>query len=147
MSIFTYCEANLLSVTLTRFDSDTIICAAVTTLAIFAGLVFVAYQNRHKQYSLPTYMLQLIVADLVISLIMMFFFSFDSVVIAMVQAGISIGYILIDLYMIMNNKQNMITIDDHVYASMIIYADLIRLFIKILQIIEKLSNKKDKKRN
>ena len=92
-------------------------------------------------------MLQLIVADLVISLIMMFFFSFDSVVIAMVQAGISIGYILIDLYMIMNNKQNMITIDDHVYASMIIYADLIRLFIKILQIIEKLSNKKDKKRN
>ena len=144
LSFFTFFESNILSGVLTNFDNDTIICAALVTACIFSALIFIAHYNKHKQYSLPRYLFQLMIADIIIGLVCMFFFSFDSVLISIVQAVISSCYLMIDLHLVMNNKNERLSLDDHVFASLMIYTDLIRLFIKILEILDKL-NKKEKK--
>ena len=144
MGIFTLCESNILTPFLLNFDLDMIVSAASMTLLIFFILVAVAYKNRNKEYSIGRYMLQLIVAELVLGLLMTFFFRVDSILVSFIQSILTVGYILVDLHLVMNNKTKMLTIDDHVYASMMIYADLIRLFIKILEIMEKLNGKKKK---
>ena len=125
---------------------DVIICAGLTTTAIFTAMIFFSHYNRNKEYSLSRYIFQLMIADMVIGLVCMFFFSIDNVLICLAQAAISSAYLLIDLHLIMNNKNQMLTLDDHVFASIMIYTDLIRLFIKILKILEKI-NRKEKKKN
>lgn len=91
--------------------------------------------------------MQIIMADMFIGLILCFFFRIDNVLISIAQAIITGFYLVIDLHLIMNNKNQLLTLDDHVYASILVYTDLIRLFIKILEILESFSNKKDKKKS
>ena len=126
---------------------ELIVCAALITAVVFASIVAFAYKNRSKEYSLPRYLLQILVADMLVGLISCFFFRFDSVLIAIAQVIITGFYLVIDLHMIMNNKNELLTLDDHVYASMMVYTDLIRLFMKILEILDKLSKDKDKKKD
>ena len=55
-----------------------------------------------------------------------------------------------DVQLICGGKRGEISIDEYVVGSLMIYLDIIRIFLKILQILEKLSSddkkkKKDKK--
>jgi FtsH-binding integral membrane protein len=135
----------MLTSILSDIDTNIILCAGLTTGLIFATMTIIAYKNRHRQYSLSRYLFQIMIADFIIGIIMMIFFRIDSVLIALVQAVISGFYLMIDLHLIMNNKNELMTLDDHVFASLMIYTDLIRLFIKIVEILNKLSkNDKDK---
>ena len=146
LALFTFFESNILTGVLSNFDSELILCAAVVTGCIFSAMIFVAHYNKHKQYSFSRYLFQLMIAEIIIGFVFMFFFSFDSVLISVIQALISSCYLLIDLHLVMNNKNQMLTLDDHVLASLMIYTDLIRLFIKILEIMDKLNKKDEKKK-
>lgn len=125
-------------------DSSIIISSAILTLSIFSVCVYVTYKNRNNSYQISQYILKLIVAEMVLGIALGFIFGFQNILLSIVQSIFTVGYILIDLHMLMNNKDKHLTIDDHVFAAMMIYTDIIRLFIKLAEILNSKDKKKDK---
>jgi FtsH-binding integral membrane protein len=68
---------------------------------------------------------------------------FISNAMAFVIAAIYCGYILVDTQLILGGKNKQLSLDNHILGSVILYVDIIGLFLKILQL---LGEKKDKKR-
>ena len=46
-------------------------------------------------------------------------------------------YLLIDIQLVMGGKRNNLTLDNYAMGAMMIYVDIISLFIKILRILGK----------
>lgn len=46
-------------------------------------------------------------------------------------------YLLIDIQLVMGGKRNNLTMDNYVMGAMLIYCDIIRLFLNILRILGK----------
>lgn len=115
------------------------------TLSIFAACLYISHKNRNKEYQISKFLLGIIMAEMISSIVLGFIFGFHNTFLALIQSALTVGYILIDLHMLMNNKDKHLTIDDHVYAAMMIYTDLIRLFIKIVELLNDDKKKKDKK--
>ncbi len=46
-------------------------------------------------------------------------------------------YLLIDIQLVMGGKRNKLSLDNYAMGAMIIYADIIRLFLNILRILGK----------
>lgn len=135
-----------LSVVLQGFESNIIVCAAALTLVTFLSLYYIAYSTKDNEYNLGNYIFKLMIAETVLSLVFFFFFPARSVLLSVVQCMIVAGYILIDLHLIMNNKNKLIQLDDHIFVSINLYMDIIRLFLKILEILEALNSDKKKKK-
>lgn len=72
--------------------------------------------------------------------IFLFRISFLSNLIAFVIAIIYMGYILIDTQLILGGKNKELSLDNHILGSLILYIDIIVLFLRILQL---LGSKKD----
>lgn len=51
---------------------------------------------------------------------------------ALVIAGIYSVYILIDTQLVLGGKNKELTLDNYVLGAMILYVDIIQLFLKIL---------------
>jgi FtsH-binding integral membrane protein len=56
---------------------------------------------------------------------------------AFIFSAIYSVYILIDTQLILGGKNKELTMDDYILGSVILYTDIISLFIKILQILGK----------
>jgi FtsH-binding integral membrane protein len=54
---------------------------------------------------------------------------------ALVIAGIYSVYILIDTQLVLGGKNKELTLDNYVLGAMILYVDIIQLFLKILQLL------------
>lgn len=46
-------------------------------------------------------------------------------------------YLLIDIQLVMGGKRNNLTMDNYVMGAIIIYVDIVRLFVNILRILGK----------
>lgn len=62
---------------------------------------------------------------------------------AFIVGGIYCGYILVDTQLIMGGKNKELSLDNYILGSVILYVDIIGLFLKLLQL---LGDKKEKKR-
>lgn len=54
---------------------------------------------------------------------------------AFVVSAIYCGYILIDTQLILGGKNKELTLDNHILGSVILYVDIIGLFLKLLQLL------------
>lgn len=144
LGAFTFFESNLVFSVIRFMDPSIIISSAILTFSIFAICVYVTHKNRNNSYQISSYILKLVVAELVLGIVVGFIFGFQNVFLSIIQSLFTVAYILIDLHMLMNNKDKNLTIDDHVFAAMMIYTDLIRLFIKLAEILNSNDKKKDK---
>ena len=68
--------------------------------------------------------------------------SFLVSVMAFVIGVIYCVYILIDTQLILGGKNKELTLDNYVMGAMILYVDIIGLFLKILQLLGEKKNKK-----
>lgn len=78
-------------------------------------------------------------AVLSVSLINLFFIRSSLIVtgIAILMSVVYSIYILVDTHLIMGGKNKELSLDDYVLGSIILYVDIISLFLKILQILGK----------
>lgn len=60
---------------------------------------------------------------------------FVSNLLAFVVACIYCGYILIDTQLVMGGKNKELSLDNYVMGAMILYVDIIGLFLKLLQLL------------
>jgi len=66
--------------------------------------------------------------------------------ISMICALLTGIYLIYDIKMIMGNEARKIGIDDYMMAALMIYVDIIRIFLEILKIVNALQEKDKKKK-
>jgi len=66
--------------------------------------------------------------------------------ISMICALLTGIYLIYDIKMIMGNEARKIGIDDYMMAALMIYVDIIRIFLEILKIVNSLQEKDKKKK-
>lgn len=96
------------------------------------------FSKRYKENNLGL-LYSISWAVLSVSLINMFFIRSSLIVmgIAILMSVVYSIYILVDTHMIMGGKNKELSLDDYVLGSIILYVDIISLFLKILQILGK----------
>ena len=128
------------------YDPHIVGIACMITAVIFFILTGYAMTTKYDITTSIKVLLTLILAYIVVSLISWFYnppaIELLSCFIGMI---ISCFYILYDTQLLMGDRGVKFDLDDYIIAALNIYLDVIKLFIEILRILSKLSNKdKDK---
>lgn len=63
------------------------------------------------------------------------FFSFDSIIYSVLGSVAVCTYLIIDLQLLMGNKKFQFSLDDHCFAAIQIYGDIIAIFLKVLEFL------------
>mmetsp|Transcript_27667 Transcript_27667/g.28805 ORF Transcript_27667/g.28805 Transcript_27667/m.28805 type:complete len:191 (-) Transcript_27667:148-720(-) len=137
---FTLAESYLVSFVCSVSDPSLVLMAALMTLAMVASLTFYAYTTK-TDFTIQGGMLFVIGAALMMLVIFGFFtrnniFHILICVVAIILFGL---YILYDTQLILGNKQVSLEIDDYIYASFMLYTDIIILFLRILELLSRIN--------
>jgi len=141
--IFTLCEGHLVSIVCNSYSPETVALALVLTAGIFFVMTGYAMTAK-KDYTISwKLMLALICASLLIG-VLKFFFNSSALEILTCFLGIVIAcfYILYDTQRLIGNHNCKFDLDDYILAALDIYLNIIKLFLELLKLLDKLSDKK-----
>ncbi|KAL4500571.1 hypothetical protein ABPG72_002995 [Tetrahymena utriculariae] len=115
-----------------------IFLSVIVTFSIVLSLTFLAYATSIDFQLKGTICSILGAALAIISLLICIGFPFIYITYSLLS-GITFGfYLVFDLNAIMDGKYEDITLDDYIIASMLIYVDVIMLFLRILEILSRI---------
>ena len=141
LTLFTVCEALLVASICSRYDSATVMIAAAVTAAAVVGLTIYAFKTDSDFTVLGGVLFAALLILLVASVIAIFVHNrWLQLVIACLGAIIFSIYIVFDTQLIIGKHQYSLSIDDYIWAAMMLYIDIVQLFIYILQILGSKSN-------
>lgn len=136
LTIFTICEALMVASICSRYDSATVMIAAAVTAAAVVGLTIYAFKTNTDFTVLGGVLFAALLILLVASIIAIFVHNrWLQLVIASLGAVIFSIYIVFDTQLILGKHQYGLSIDDYIWAAMMLYIDIVQLFIYILQIL------------
>ena len=150
LGIFTLCESYLVSISCLYTSPKLVLMAGLLTLAVTLGLTVYAMTTKNDFSIMTSGIFVLLISFTFLGIINCF-----TNIQALQNLGMVLGvivygfYLIFDTQMIIGGKRCNISIDDYILASMMLYIDIISLFIKILEILkhfqtEEESNKKRK---
>ena len=138
LGLFTFSQSYLVSMICTIYDEWSVLMCGVLTLAVTAGLTLHALTTK-KDYSTWAAGLSGLMSILLVVSLANIFFRVQALhsLLAVVFAGIYMVYILVDTQMIMggNGRRFKLTLDDYIMGTMILYMDIVGLFLKLLQLL------------
>jgi FtsH-binding integral membrane protein len=147
LSIFTLCEAYLVSLTTTYYDPFVVLQATILTAGIVSALAFYAFTSKKEITYYGGFLLMLSTGILMVSLLSIFvrsqFLYMIYVWLSTIAAGL---YLIYDIKAIMGRDRLKVDLDDYVKGALTLYLDIIRIFIKVLQILGEKQEKKEEKR-
>ncbi|KAL4468702.1 hypothetical protein ABPG74_005205 [Tetrahymena malaccensis] len=115
-----------------------IFLSVIVTFSIVLSLTFLAYTTSIDFQFKGTVCSVLGAALAIISILICIGFPFIYITYSLFS-GITFGfYLVFDLHAIMDGKYEDITLDDYIIASMLIYVDIIMLFIRTLEILSRI---------
>jgi len=122
--------------------------ALTGTVGIVMGLTLYAMTTK-KDFTMMGGSLFLVFSAMMVMSIFNFFFRSPFLVCLMTTVGCLLeGYYLIyDVQLICGQKRGKFSIDDYVAASMNLYIDIIRIFLKLYKILNAMKKDEDKKKN
>lgn len=116
----------------------TVALAAGLTAAIVTALALYAAFTKKDFTKCGPFLLVCLVALMIGSICFYFFFR-DNMVLNLVISVVGVIvfglYLIMDIQLVMGNKKNKLQKDDYVLAAMMLYIDIIQIFIYLLQII------------
>lgn len=138
LSLFTTSFSYITSLTTVMFEPTDIMIAGILTAAMTAGLSLYALKTE-VDYSEMSSFLWSLVLTLIFSVIMALLFPSKSIqiVIGLLGACILSVYIIFDTQVIVGGRFAELSIDDYIFAAMLLYLDVMRLFLEILRILGK----------
>ncbi|PVU96233.1 hypothetical protein BB559_002461 [Furculomyces boomerangus] len=144
LSIFTLSESVLLGCIVSISHSTAVLQALILTLGIFIGLTVFTMQSKYDFSQIGPILALSAWGLLILSSVQMFipFSSSNELKISVFAVFLFSGYIMYDTHMIMNRY----TPDDYIIASVSLYLDVINLFIRILDILDKESRRNKNRR-
>lgn len=142
LSIFTACEAYVVSMFTTFFDAEDVILAAFLTFALTATLTLYAFTTK-KDFTVYGGLLWILGWGLFMITALMALFGFGTfqsfgaggLIISVIVICFYGVYLIYDTQLIMGGHRFELSLDDYIVAALVIYIDIIVLFIRILRVI------------
>ncbi len=138
LSIFTACMTYMLAAMVVYYEPQIVLAAAVITAGMVCALALYALTTKTDFTTCGAFVWCMF---FVFAISIVFSISFRHYLphIAICGIGILLAslYIICDIQMIVGGKQYELSIDEYVFAAMILYVDIIRLFMYILEALGK----------
>ena len=141
LAIFTLCESYFVSficgLTANSVGTQTVVVAAVMTMAMVTACTVYAYKTETDFTASWALVTVLSVVLLVLGLVTMFTSSpFLTNLYCAVGVFVFGLYLIIDTQMIMGGRKAEMTTDDYVVAALMLYIDIIQIFLYILELLK-----------
>lgn len=134
--VFTICEAYTVSYIASKYEPATVALAAGLTCLITTGLSLYAAFTKTDFTKCGAFLLVCLIALIGGGIVGIFFknkiFHLVLSVIGVIVFGL---YLIFDIQLILGNKKNKMSKDDYVLAAMMLYIDIIQIFLYLLQIL------------
>lgn len=135
LGLFTLCEAYLVSYTCTQYEPQSVLMAALMTLAVTISLTVYAFTTKKDfTYFGATFF---IFSAVLIMVSLLSWFTQNNFLHMVCVAGGAVFYgfyLIYDTQLVAGGKKHALSLDDYIIGAMIIYLDIIILFIRILEL-------------
>ena len=133
---FTFCEGYIVACGASAYDTQSVCMAAFMTAGVTAGLTFYAWTTK-EDFTMMRGLLSVFGSALLLLVIMIIIFQSEALMtlycfFIVIIMGI---YLIVDTQFIIGEKRYEINDDDYILGAMIIYLDIIMLFVYILRIM------------
>ena len=141
LAIFTLAEAYVVSAICGMTAPRLVFMAAAMTCAITCALTIYAFTTK-TDFTVMNSMLFIFSMVMLLFGIFLMFTKIKILHIIYSCLGVLLYsvYLIYDIQLIMGNKENALDIDDYVYASAMLYLDVINLFLHILNLLKQASS-------
>jgi hypothetical protein len=134
VTIFTLCLSTMVGFIAAQYEPRVVTAAAVCTAGMVIGITVFAFTTK-KDFTVfgPV----LFVVGFAFAFILPFFFMWNNtlhLIYAYIGVILFSFYLLFDTQLIMGGKRYQIDIDDYIMAAMILYLDIINIFLQLLKI-------------
>lgn len=138
LGLFTLCEAYMVGLICGLSDPETVIMAAFMTLAVTIALTIYAYKTE-SDFTMMGGLLFVFGAIMLLFGIFMLFTDNPFLHIIYCCFGVLLYsmYLIYDTQLIIGEKKNKLSIDDYIVGAMMLYTDIIGLFLNILELLSK----------
>jgi protein lifeguard len=135
LGIFTLCEAYIVAFIAARFQPQIVLIAAVTTAGMTIGITVYAFTTK-ADFTIFGPILFVIGFTLAFASLFFIFYWSRAMQIVWCIIGVILFsfYLLFDTQLIMGGKRYEIEIDDYIVGAIILYTDIITIFIYLLRI-------------
>lgn len=141
LSVFTICEGYIVSYSCAAASKEIVFMAAVMTLGITIGLTIYAMTTK-EDFTYCGGMLFIFGFIFAIACIFMIFTSNPVLHVIFAAIGVCFYgiYLIYDTQLIMGNKKHKLSVDDYILGAIIIYLDIILIFLYLLKLLENLKS-------
>lgn len=133
--LFTIFEGYIVSAACSMTNPRIVLMAAAMTCAITIALTVYAWTTK-SDFTVCGSMLFLASCCLLILGIFAMFFKFMHVVVATMGIFLYSIYIIYDTQLLIGNKENALDIEDYIFGALMLYLDVINMFLYILQFLK-----------
>jgi len=132
---FTATEGCIVGVICSLYTVNSVLFAVVATAVLVGGLTGYAMYTKSDFTGMGAYLFAAGMVLMIFSWMLFFFYSpIMHKIICCFGILLFSMYLIYDTQMIMGNKEYAIGIDDYAYACLMLYVDIIQLFLYILQL-------------
>ena len=136
--IFTLCESYLVAYTTLFYEPLSVLMCAGITLAIVIGLTLYAIFTKTDLTVWGGALVSLSIIFMILSIIGIFFRSlFYQTMLNCIGVFLFSLYLIYDTQLVIGKNKNLISTDDYIIGALMIYIDIISLFLKILWLFGK----------
>ena len=132
----TFCEAVMASYTTIYFEPVSVLACAGLTMIIVFGLTMYACFTKRDITMMGGFLFCCSLLLCFLGIIGIFYTShFYQMFLDSIGVLLMSLYLIYDTQLVVGEKQHLIDIDDYIYAALLIYLDIIVLFIRILRLL------------
>ncbi|TNV71946.1 hypothetical protein FGO68_gene11511 [Halteria grandinella] len=134
---FTVCEAYMVAGVAARYSPDIVIQAATMVAIMTIGLTLFACFTSVDFVLVGPILVFVLSMAVMMSMLFMFVFMFDKLRVFYCTLGVIFYsiYLIMDTQLIMGGKRYEVEIDDYILGAIILYTDVIMLFLYLLQLL------------
>ena len=131
LGIYTVCHSYLVASICTLYNEESVLISFGCTLGMFIALTFYACVTKTDFTILGGFISSIIMMILIFLILFSFVFSILNLAICCIMIGLLSIFIIWDTQMIIGGKHKaqMLSLDDYCIAAIIIYSDIISLFL------------------
>ena len=137
LGVFTICEAYIVSYSCAMTDPKIVFMAAVMTLGITVALTLYAMTTKQDFTFMGG---TLFVFGMVFFIVGIFLLFTDNPVLHVIYSGIGVFlfgiYLIYDTQLVMGNKRHELSVDDYIIGALILYIDIIMIFVYVLDFLQ-----------
>eukprot|EP00920_Eleutheroschizon_duboscqi_P003662 GHVT01008510.1.p2 GENE.GHVT01008510.1~~GHVT01008510.1.p2 ORF type:complete len:254 (+),score=9.02 GHVT01008510.1:169-930(+) len=139
LAILTVCESIAVGLICTLYESVVVVQALLATCLIVVALTIFAFQNSYDFTSMVGALFYVLIGFTVFGLLRLVFTGpLFQIIYASIGAIIFSLYIVVDTQLLIGRGKCRVEEDDYIFAAVMIYLDVINLFLYILQLLDML---------